>query len=151
MMPVLSIATGTWSHLAVVRSGNTWFAFQDGSQIGSKTCTSAMPDSTGPLHIASDYLGGEALNGWLDEFRISKGVARWTTNFTPATARYDHDSSTVLLLHMDGANGSTTFTDDVNTTSSSSSQTTTTGSSSTTTTSSPVSVSITVAANPEAQ
>jgi hypothetical protein len=28
------------------------------------------------------------VNGWLDEFRVSKGVARWTSNFTPPTEEY---------------------------------------------------------------
>jgi hypothetical protein len=27
-------------------------------------------------------------NGWLDEFRISKGIARWKSNFTPLTREY---------------------------------------------------------------
>ena len=27
-------------------------------------------------------------DGWLDEVRVSKGIARWTANFTPPTSEY---------------------------------------------------------------
>ena len=27
-------------------------------------------------------------NGWIDELRVSKGIARWTADFTPPTAAY---------------------------------------------------------------
>jgi len=27
-------------------------------------------------------------NGWLDEFRLSKGIARWTADFTPPSEEY---------------------------------------------------------------
>jgi hypothetical protein len=31
-----------------------------------------------------DYSWG----GWLDEIRVSKGIARWTANFTPPASPY---------------------------------------------------------------
>ena len=46
---------------------------------------------------------------FIDEFRISNS-ARYTANFTPAV--HTTDANTVLLLHMDGANSGTTFTDE---------------------------------------
>jgi hypothetical protein len=39
--------------------------------------------------LASSPASRVDFNGWLDEFRISKGIARWTSNFTPPTAPYD--------------------------------------------------------------
>jgi hypothetical protein len=45
-----------------------------------------MPDIAASVLIASD--GTYAFNGWLDEFRISKGIARWTGNFAPPTSAY---------------------------------------------------------------
>ena len=33
------------------------------------------------------------MNGWIDEFRFSKGIARWTANFTPPTSAYAPPSS----------------------------------------------------------
>lgn len=36
--------------------------------------------------------GGSTLNGWIDEFRLSKGIARWTENFTAPTVAYTNPS-----------------------------------------------------------
>lgn len=63
------------------------------------------------------------LQGWrtIQEFRISKGVARWTSNFAAPTEKYGTVSTTCtgceatkLILHMDGNNGSVTFPDTKN-------------------------------------
>jgi hypothetical protein len=112
----VTINVNTWYHVAVVRSGNSWLMFQDGTQIGS-TATDADPiaDMATVLCVGQKGDDSKYFNGWLDEFRVSKGVARWTSNFTPPTARYDRDSSTVYLDHMDGTDTSTTFLDDVTT------------------------------------
>jgi len=112
-----SPSPNTWYHLALVRSASNVYIFINGV---SQTLTVTNPIGTNDLgDIASSFTVGYEhnnnayLNGWMDEFRVSKGVARWTSNFTPPAAPHVRDSSTVLLLHMDGANGSTTFTDDV--------------------------------------
>jgi len=81
----------TWYHVAVVKDGaNGYMMFVDGTQIGStQTDVSTMPDMSGGLVIG--VRGGDtdwAFNGWLDELRISKGVARWTSNFTPMDGPY---------------------------------------------------------------
>jgi len=91
--------TGVWYHLAMVRKGLTdsdWYIFVNGiSQPLTKTegeWNGDMPDINYALYIgARGYPGYENyyLNGWLDEFRISKGIARWTSNFTPPTSEYD--------------------------------------------------------------
>lgn len=80
-------STGTWYHVAVVRKGNNWYMFVDGSQIGTTYVDSdAFPDIAGTVFLgAADTF---VLNGWLDEVRVSKGVARWIANFTPPTREY---------------------------------------------------------------
>jgi hypothetical protein len=106
------LSTNTWYHMAVVRNGNNFMLFQDGTQIGSTvTDSDEIQDIGAVLTIADHPTAPEDLNGWLDEVRISKGVARWTSGFTPPVAAYTTDSNAVLLLHMDGTDGSTTFTD----------------------------------------
>ena len=108
------LSTGTWYHIAVVRNGNNFLIFQDGVQCGSTyTSSNVMTDHAGQIVIGCyGSFAHYFLNGWFDEFRVSKGIAQWITNFTPPTSAYTADSPTVLLLHMNGADGTTTFTDD---------------------------------------
>jgi prepilin-type N-terminal cleavage/methylation domain-containing protein len=80
--------TNTWYHLAVSRSGTNVRFFVDGVQVGATSTNSQSYNiSTGGLNIGSQ---GPALylNGYIDELRITKGVARYTTNFTPATQAF---------------------------------------------------------------
>jgi hypothetical protein len=86
-----ALTTNIWYHIALVRSGNNFLIFQNGSQVGSTVVDSdAVPDFAYPLEIGryGGLSAGQYLNGWLDEFRVSKGVARWTSNFTPPAAPY---------------------------------------------------------------
>lgn len=76
----------TWYHLAEVRSGNTLYMFLDGDLQNSVSYNSSIPDSVGPLEVGRVPLiagGYTYTNGDLDEIRISKGMARWTSDFTP--------------------------------------------------------------------
>lgn len=81
--------TATWYHVAVVKNGTTgYMMFVDGTQIGTtQTNTNPIPDFSGAMNVGT-YNGGSYLNGWIDELRVSKGIARWTANFTPPTAPY---------------------------------------------------------------
>ncbi|MEK6714818.1 MAG: LamG-like jellyroll fold domain-containing protein, partial [Candidatus Omnitrophota bacterium] len=94
--------TGTWHHAAIVRNGNNFNLYFNGVSIANGTSSSSMPNSTGLLTIgaASYQLSyGDFVNGWMDEFRISKGIARWTSNFTPPAQPYiidDSDRPTVV-------------------------------------------------------
>lgn len=79
----------TWYHVALVRKGTAgeadWLCFVDGSGLSinwSEYPTHDMHDWSGVLKI------GNNLDGWLDELRVSKGIARWTSNFTPPTHEY---------------------------------------------------------------
>ena len=105
---------GSWNHIALVRNGASWAFYENGtvnfySVFNSGTGSETLPDINAGLGLFP------VVDAWADEFRLSNGIARWTSNFTPPTARYDRDSNTVLLLPMDGADTSTTFLDDVTT------------------------------------
>ena len=84
-------AANTWYHLAIVKNGATGYSvYVDGTEIGAtQTDTSPMPDFAAIFKVGMETTAGaHYLNGWLDEFRLSKGVARWTGNFTPPTGPY---------------------------------------------------------------
>ena len=100
---VLSLSTGTWYHIAYVRSGNVWYVFVDGVNKGSVTDTRSLglPNHANGIMIGAEVtVPSQFLNGYIDEFRAKKGDAVWTTDFTPPTAEYLTDSNTVLLLHL---------------------------------------------------
>ena len=87
--------TTTWHHVAGVRDGNVLRLFIDGTQEGTVSVTGVtVNNSTNQISIGrtGEYNGGY-LNGWIDEFRFSKGIARWTANFTPPTSAYAPPSS----------------------------------------------------------
>jgi hypothetical protein len=89
----LSAATGVWYHIAFVRgtSGDFW-GFIDGDDITpniiANMSTKSIANPTSDFTIGGRLGGTLSLNGYIDEFRISKGVARWTSNFTPPTGPY---------------------------------------------------------------
>ena len=102
-----SPSLNTWYHVAWVRNGSTVYLFIDGvsQTLTTTTAIGTLPDFTSSLTIGNDVNNGNVYfnSGWLDEFRISKGIARWTANFTPPTSAYTADTYTKLLLHCDGA------------------------------------------------
>jgi len=83
----------TWYHVAYVKNGATgYLMFVNGTQVGStQTDTDPMPNFAGGVQVARHTnLSGTNfdLNGWIEELRISKGIARWTANFTPNDKEY---------------------------------------------------------------
>ena len=103
--------TSTWYHVAVSRDGDQTRLFVDGTQVGV-TWTDPYNTPQGALRIGGRYDGTANFNGYMDEIRVSKGVARYTSNFAAPTAPFVSDNNTALLLHCDAGNLSSTFIDD---------------------------------------
>lgn len=99
-----SPSTGTWYHIAATRSGTTAYLFVDGVQIATGTLSDGY-NSTATFDVGKRSSGTAfQLNGWIDELRISKGIARWTSNFTPPTEAYSEVSSrNRIILISQGA------------------------------------------------
>lgn len=78
-----------WHHIAAVRSGNTLMLFVDGILEGQAAFTGSVQDSAELFTVGARSAGGGSMwNGWIDELRISKGIARWTTDFIPPSSAY---------------------------------------------------------------
>lgn len=107
-----TMAANTWYHLALSRSGTTLKVFRDGTEVISGTNSRNLSDNS-TIVIGSSYEGfsTNSVNGYMDEVRISS-TARYTANFTAPTAPFVNDSNTLLLIHCDGTNNSTSFIDD---------------------------------------
>jgi len=95
----------TWHHLALVRNGANGYIFVDGVPLTIDTSTpfgtTDLTDFTGDLIIGKGLASTLYWNGYINELRISKGIARWTADFsaTLPTAPYGCDANTQLLLH----------------------------------------------------
>lgn len=87
-----------WYHVAFARNGTNLMAFVDGTQIGT-TLTSSDDIPTSAFSIGTNN-GVFFHYGWIDEFRVSKGIARWTANFTPPTEAYSADTATGNFFMM---------------------------------------------------
>lgn len=87
-----SIPVMTWTHIAVTRSSNSIRAFVNGIQAGSTISNSDTFTEGGTRSL---WIGGlnDAtyrfwLNGYINDLRITKGVARYIANFTPPTGQF---------------------------------------------------------------
>lgn len=107
----VALTLNTWTHIAVAKSGTSTKFFVNGTQAGS-TYTDTSSYLQGPLTLGARYTATNGFNGYIDDVRISKGVARYTSNFTAPTGILANDINTVLLSRFDGANNSTTFVDE---------------------------------------
>ncbi len=97
---VTTIAINTWYHIALIRTGNDFKFFQAGTQVGSTHTDSSEVPNVGAVLWIGQWNSGNYLNGWIDELRVSKGIARWTANFTPPTRAYGSDDAAFLLNMM---------------------------------------------------
>tara|TARA_R110000868_G_scaffold157482_2_gene384773 strand:- start:435 stop:1745 length:1311 start_codon:yes stop_codon:yes gene_type:complete len=84
-----AISTATWTHIAICRSGTSTKLFINGTQSGS-TYTDSTVYLNNPLRpvIGSNGPIGAYWNGYIDDLRVTKGIARYTTTFTPPTAAF---------------------------------------------------------------
>jgi hypothetical protein len=81
-----ALSLTTWTHVAVTRSGTSMKLFQNGTQVGSATNSTNFANS-GNVYIGQSN-SGQAVNCYMDDLRITKGFARYTSNFTAPTEAF---------------------------------------------------------------
>lgn len=102
----VTVNANEWTMLSYEREGNTHRIYKNGTL--EDTATAAQRPDSGPFNIGEITFGD--FNGYIDEVRVST-TARYTgTSFTEPTSAFSNDNNTTVLLHFDGANGSTTIT-----------------------------------------
>jgi hypothetical protein len=86
------LSLNTWHHIALTRNGNDHKIFVDGTHVGS-TWTNSITyvqgrPVLGDYHSSLNNLTGatNTLHGYAQDLRITKGLARYTSNFTPPTS-----------------------------------------------------------------
>ncbi|TCP06558.1 LamG domain-containing protein [Caldimonas thermodepolymerans] len=84
-----TISANTWHHVAYCRQGNTFRLFADGVQVASATSSNAVANSSNQLYVGRDPSStARDWNGRIDDLRVTKGTARYTSNFTPPSAPF---------------------------------------------------------------
>jgi hypothetical protein len=114
--PSGSIALNSWYHIAAVKNGTSYKIYIDGVESASGTQATALEDLSWPMYIGQRSVSGGAnyyYQGYIDEARITKGTALWTSNFTPPTRRNDNGPLVDLSGNDNGGNFATKETTDV--------------------------------------
>ena len=73
-------------HVAVTRSGTTVRLFVNGVVEATATGNSTNFNESLTLYIGAETGNSLYLNGYIDDLRITKGYARYTSNFTAPTS-----------------------------------------------------------------
>jgi hypothetical protein len=106
-----TILSSTWTHIALTKSGTTTRLFIDGTIEG--TYTDASNYSQKPVKIgARGYDNFSGFFGYIDDLRVAKGIARYTSNFIASELFLTRDVNDSLLMFFEGTNNSALFSDD---------------------------------------
>lgn len=98
-----TITANSWNHIAATRSGNTYTVWVNGVSGGTAT-SSVTPTYSGGAQIGRFTSGLPlAFNGYMFSFRVVKGTAVYTSNFTPSTTPLTAITNTSLLLNYTNA------------------------------------------------
>ena len=111
----VNVTNDTWHHIAVVRNGTNLTLYVDGISSATTTTSATLADVGASIRIGYDEYYTRALGGYIADYRIVKGTAVYTANFTPPTERLTAISGTsVLTCHLpyfaDGSTNNHTIT-----------------------------------------
>lgn len=81
-------ASGVFSHVAYVRFGSVVSIYVNGVSVVSQAISGAIFTANCPAQIGGRPSDGQYFNGHIDDLRVTKGVARYTANFSPPTAAF---------------------------------------------------------------
>jgi hypothetical protein len=99
-----AFGTSEFKHVAAVRSSGTTTIYMNGTSIGSFS-DSTNYTTQGDIVIGARRAAGNIIqffDGYIDEVRVSKGIARWTANFTPPASVYSAGSTQLYFIDSSG-------------------------------------------------
>lgn len=108
------VQVNNWYHVAATQSGTNLYLFLNGALVASSTRTKTVAGIK-RTYIGASRNGGVVryATGYIDDFRITKGLARYTANFTPPTVSYLADAigygSVATLIDQVASTGGTSI------------------------------------------
>lgn len=79
---------GQWYHIAADFDGTTYRLYIDGVVVDTSTTLRTLHNSTAVYTIGDTADAAAGFDGWIDEVRVTKGVARYAGAFTPPKAPF---------------------------------------------------------------
>ena len=95
-----------WAHYALVRNGNTWTTYKDGTQVSQFSSSASLYVADENVQIGRYTYTDNSTNemeGYVDELRVDKGVARWTADFTPPSYAYTTGAAQTTQRFLSGS------------------------------------------------
>lgn len=95
-----TLTAAAWSHVAAVRSSGATYLYINGSPAAATGADSsiALADTAALLYIGCGHEAAvNPFNGYIDDVRITKGVARYTGSFTPPTAAFGDELPSPII------------------------------------------------------
>ena len=88
----VALSTGTWYHMAFVRNGSSHKLYINGTEYLSATSSASIAKTRAAGIGCLYYSAGSSnywFNGYIQDVRVTKGLARYTANFTAPTAEFE--------------------------------------------------------------
>lgn len=89
--PSATYRDGLWHHFAWTRNGDVHTLWIDGVAVATRTTSFSFASESKAFFIATDFtFGGGARDfaAYMEEIRVTIGVPRYTSNFTPSTTQF---------------------------------------------------------------
>jgi hypothetical protein len=88
----ITITQNAWNHIAYVRYGTTWMLFVNGVRdlnlTGISGSIASRPTYPKGIGVWWNTTTMAEASGYIDDLRITKGIARYVQNFTPPTSAF---------------------------------------------------------------
>jgi len=101
MVSSTSVPLQAWSHVAVVRNGNTFTFYLNGRSCYAISNSGTLDDAASVLSIGANGAGSQPFDGFISNVRVIKGRGIYTSDFTPPTEPLKNVTGTVLLCCQD--------------------------------------------------
>lgn len=98
----ISLTLNAWNHIAITRDGDNWRTFINGVKDVDIVVSGTISEAGIYTPLIGKITGWAraTFDGYIDEFRISKGIARWTANFTPPVSEYIEPSELIATIPL---------------------------------------------------